>query len=188
VVNEVRFLDPEDVALASETSMKLPDSIAELERLASDYSNPADQIRASQRLTEIVASKITSQEKPLFTRVRVGSDVLVLDLSDREELQRQANLAQVAISQCPDHSKADGIRCSCLEQFRAWYWNLQKSKPNAPLTLAASDLWDRLEAYSKTYEKQSRTDSTLEALATMVSNLAAQNDGLPEWFGKRRNK
>jgi hypothetical protein len=166
--------------------MKLPDSIAELERLAADDSRPDVQIRASQKLTEVTASLITNREKPLFTRVRVNGETVLLDCPDREELERQANLAQVAVMQCREHTRS--IKCACLAQFRQWFWNLQQSHPNASLTLAASDLWDRLEAYSKTYEKQSRTDSTLEALATMVSNLAAQNDGMPEWFGKRRNK
>ena len=122
----------------------------------------------------------------MFTRVRVNGETVLLDYSDRAELEKQANLAQVAVMQCREHTRS--IKCACLERFRSWFWNLQQSHPNASLTLAASDLWDRLDAYSKTYEKQSRTDSTLEALATMVSNLAAQNDGMPEWFGKRRNK
>jgi hypothetical protein len=165
--------------------MKLPDSIAELERLAADDSRPDVQIRASQKLTELTASLITNREKPLFTRlVRVNGETVLLDYSDREELERQANLAQVAVMQCREHTRT--IKCACLERFRSWFWNLQQTHPNASLTLAASDLWDRLEADAKTYERQSKTDSTLEALVTMVSNLEAQNDGMPEWFGKRR--
>ena len=173
------------MATDSGEAMK-PETITDLERAANDYSDPKERERAARRLTDILASKVTSQEKPFFTRLRLGSDVVFLDSSDREELERQANLAQVAVMQCREHLKS--IKCACLESFRAWYWSLQRLKPNAPLTLVASDLWDRVEVYAKTFERQSRTDSTLDALVTMVSNLADRNEGFPDWFGKRKNK
>ena len=73
--------------MPQQVGIELPDTIAELERLASDYSNPAQQIRASQRLTEITAARITNREKPFFRRLRIGSDVVLLDSHDQTELE-----------------------------------------------------------------------------------------------------
>ena len=166
--------------------MKLPDRVAELERIATDDSDLAAKIKASQELTELLAALITGREKPLFTRVRIGREIHILDSHDRQELERQASLAQAAIAQCPSHTKS--IKCACLDQFRSWYWRQQEAHPHSSLTAVAGHLWDRVEAYSKAHERASKTDTLLETMAAMVTNLAERNDGFPDWFGRRKTK
>jgi hypothetical protein len=187
VVDEVCLLDPEDVALASEGGVTHDPlkgaSISELERLASDYSDPATQIRASQRLTEITAARITNREKPFFRRLRIGSDVVLLDSHDQTELENWLAHGQALIKACLDHKRE---RCDCWQPIRDYVWQLQRTKPGAAITKAADLLWDSIAEFARHYERPKQLDPVVAALVHLAESREARDSEFPTWLGKRR--
>jgi hypothetical protein len=116
---------------------------------------------------------------------RIRRRVILLDTHDQTELEQWLGRGHALVKTCPNHDKE---RYQCWQPIREYLWNLQKTKPGAPITRAAELLWDAIEEFARTFTRPSKTDSRLEALSVMVADLAAKNDGLPEWLGKRRTK
>jgi hypothetical protein len=163
----------------------------QLQALVEDDSHPSLQMRASQRMTELVAARVTgrAKERPLFNRIKIGSETVLLDNHEVDVLRSQYGISVQAITQCRDHDRKAGIKCGCLQSFVAWYHNLQRQNTSAPIALAAGNLWDELEAYSKNYERPKEADPTVAALIQALdSRTEAENWDAPSWFGRRSEK
>lgn len=165
--------------------MKLPDSIVELERLASDDSNPAMKIAASQKLTDIIAARITNREKPFVRRIKVGSEEVLLDCHDQTELENWLAHGQALIKACPDHRRE---RCDCWQPIRDYVWRLQRTKPGAAITKAADLLWDSIAEFARHYERPKPLDPVVAALVHLAESREARESEFPTWLGKRRTR
>jgi len=181
VTRTVRVNEP-----VSETKDPVRDaSLAELETLAADDSRPDLQIRASQRLTDLLASRINgrSDRPPLFTSIRVGNDTVMLEAHDCQTLRTQYATAQQAVIGCQKHERS--IKCACLASWREWYYSVQRRDPTSPLALAAQNLWDLVERFSQEYQRPK--DLSPETLAILEA-LEVQNYREPDWIGGRSER
>jgi hypothetical protein len=167
-------------------------TLEQLQRLVDDYeAHPELAMRASQRITELVAARITGadREMPFLNRVRVNGETVLLDSFDRETLERMYTTSLQAIRSCQDHDRKLGIKCQCLSDFRDWYYRLQNCNPTDPSALAAGNLWERLDEDSRSYERPKQADPTLTAMLEILDSYnGLKEDGTPGWLGTRSKR
>jgi hypothetical protein len=145
-----------------------------------EAAHPDLAIRASQRITELVAARMTGADRiPLLTRVRVGNEAVMLDQHDCGLLRQKLAEGQVSVARCPDHKRE---RCDCWLSTRNFVWSLQRTRPDAAITKASELLWTTVEGFARTYIKPKEVDPSISAL------IQAFEDREPDWIGRRSER
>lgn len=159
----------------------------ELQEMAQDDSRPDLAMRASERLTDLVASRMNGGKvAPVLNRITVGAETIILDAFDKQKVEDACTSSVQAIKGCVDHDRKAGIKCQCLSSFREMYYGLQQLNPTSPLCLAIGSLWDRLDAEAKAWvkPKETESDATMKAVLGVLQNLEAREER-PSWLGSR---
>jgi hypothetical protein len=161
----------------------------ELNRLATDYTDYAIQLAASQLLTERMASKINRPADYVLNQVKLANGRSVtLGHHDYETYQHWLNRGQVMVRACKKH-KPD--RCQCWQPVRDFVYSVQDRCPNSPLAQVAEQLWTVIEAFAYGYEPPPRTGPVLSRAATVADiNRAAEPQApapaMPSWMARLR--
>jgi len=137
-------------------------------------------IRASQRITELVAAEMTGANRlPFLIRVRVGTETVVLDQHDCALLRQKLAEGQVLVARCQDHKRE---RCDCWLSTRNFVWSLQRTRPDSAITKASELLWAAVEDFARTYTKPKEVDPNVSAL------IQAFEDREPDWISRRSER
>jgi len=156
-------------------------TIQELQALVDDEAaHPDLAIRASQRITELVAAEMTGANRlPFLTRVRVGNETVTLDQYDCALLRQKLAEGQVSVARCQDHKRD---RCECWLSTRNFVWSLQRTRPDAAITKASELLWTAVEDFARTYTKPKEADPNVSAL------IQAFEDREPDCISRRSER
>jgi hypothetical protein len=157
-------------------------TIQELQALIDNEAEHPDlAIRASQRITELVAACIRGEDRmPLLTRVKIGNETVTLDQHDCALLRQKLAEGQISVARCQDHKRE---RCDCWLPTRNFVWNLQRTRPDCAITKASELVWTAVEDFARKYTKPKEVDPVLSALVEMI-----ESQGDPPWLGKRSER
>ena len=156
-------------------------TIEELQALIDDEAEHPDlAMRASQRITELVAAQMTRADQTQFlTRVRVGNETVVLDQHDCALLRQKLAEGQVSVASCQDHKRD---RCDCWLSTRNFVWSLQRTRPDSAITKASEQLWTAVEDFARAYTKPKEVDPSISAL------IQAFEDREPDCLANAQNE